>query len=283
MDHFLRTSLSLLSSSIQPITWGSLTPAMACDWTGFCPCFSRVSTVMSGEKFHRKKHAIPAKQNVSIQMCKSRFCGIDDLRNVFLSFFHLKDFWQIQFLCIFSCRQCSYPGSSLRRGSCLERVIQWLFKVMEKMSPFTGVCCHYCHLATQAGVFDTRVTVTHIHVRLLSKTGWQSGWFFAVNRVSGRGAEGEEVQKVTHYVNKSVSKWDCSGKEKVDVDKKDPLSFPQQINLFYQWKLFVPWFNRLEYVFKYTQTVVSGVQKKYFKPWPWPLVLVLLLQFYLSM
>lgn len=55
---------------------------------------------------------------------------------------------------------------------------------------------------------------------------------FCCNRVSDHGGEGEKIHKVTHYMNKSVSKWDCSGKEKVDVDKKDPLSFPQQINLF---------------------------------------------------
>lgn len=80
--------------------------------------------------------------------------------------FHPKDFWQIQFLCILGCRQSSYAGSSLSRESCLEGVIQWLFKVMEKMPPFTG--CRYCYLVTQDGVLDTSVIVTHIHVRLLS-------------------------------------------------------------------------------------------------------------------
>lgn len=40
----------------------------------------------------KKTHAVPAKQNVSIQMCKSGFCGIDDLRNVFLFFFIRRTF-----------------------------------------------------------------------------------------------------------------------------------------------------------------------------------------------
>lgn len=40
----------------------------------------------------------------------------------------------------------------------MEGVTQWLFKVVEKMSPFTG--CHYCYLVTQDGVLDTRTVVT---------------------------------------------------------------------------------------------------------------------------
>lgn len=111
-----------------------------------------------------------------------------------LCFFHPKVFWQIQFLCIFSCRQSSYPGSYLSREGCLEGVIQWLFKVMEKMSAFTGVWLSlllpsdsgwclwpqsYCNSHPCQVTVEDRVRVKMV---------------FCCNRVSDLGGEGNEIQ-----------------------------------------------------------------------------------------
>lgn len=153
---------------------------------------------------------------------------------------------------------------------------------MEKMFPFTDICLLLL-LPSDSGwcLWYQSYCISH-PCQLAVKDGVRVKVVFCCNRVSVCGRKGEEIQKVTVWTS-LVSKWDCSGKEKADVHKKDPLLIFLNKQTFYQWKQTVPWFKRLDYVFRYIQTVVSWVLKKYFNPQPWPLVLVLLLQFYLSM
>lgn len=74
----------------------------------------------------------------------------------------------------------------------MEGVTQWLFKVVEKMSPFTG--CHYCYLVTQDGVLDTRAVVTQSMSGCCHRVRVKV--FFCWNRVSDHGEEEEKMQKV---------------------------------------------------------------------------------------
>lgn len=141
-----------------------------------------------------------------------------------LYFFHPKDFWQIQFLCIFSCRQSSYPGSSLSREGCLEGVIQWLFKVMEKMSAFTGVWLSLL-LPSDSGWCLWHQSYCNSHsCQVTVKDRVIVKVVFFCNRVSDHGGEGNEIQV--------CQQWDCIGKEKVDIQKKDPLLAFFNIEIF---------------------------------------------------
>lgn len=145
--------------------------------------------------------------------------------------FHPKDFWQIQFLCILGCRQSSYPGSSLSRESSLEGVIQWLLKVMEKMSPFTGVWLSLL-LSSDSGWCPWHRSYCNSHpCQVAVKDKVSVKVVFCCNRVRDRGGEGEEMQKVIVWTSLSANGLQWKGKSWCSPERSS-FSFPQQINLF---------------------------------------------------
>lgn len=71
---------------LHPTAQDYLTAVMARDWTRFCHVACLESALWCLGRNSTATDAVATKQNVSVHMCKAKFCGIDHLRKVFLFF-----------------------------------------------------------------------------------------------------------------------------------------------------------------------------------------------------